>query len=133
MKSTSKNISTFRQSLTKRGSSSGKGMLQSTTRGPSEPNIALGKSTTLRLLSAKPTKVNNYLMDPSVIERAMRSNRGYGRKKTTKTVYRNVYEQVLLKNSDKMRLIFWNQDPLLLSLKPLVVSADFIVNQDTFW
>lgn len=48
-------------------------------------------------------------------------------------VQRNLNEQLLLKKSDKMKMIFWNQDPALFSLRPLVVSADFIVNQDNFW
>lgn len=38
-----------------------------------------------------------------------------------------------MKKSDKMKLVFWNQEPSLEGLKPIVISADFVVNQDFFW
>jgi len=38
-----------------------------------------------------------------------------------------------MKKSDKMKLVFWNQDTSLDEMKPVVVSADFVVNQDLFW
>lgn len=55
------------------------------------------------------------------------------KKRAVRTQQRNIYEQLLLKKSDKMKLIFWNQDPNLMQLKPLILSADIIVNQDCFW
>lgn len=68
MKSANKNIATFRQSLSKRGSTSRKGISQqSTARGPSESNTVLTKSTTLRLLSSKQPQTNNYMFDPRII------------------------------------------------------------------
>lgn len=50
-----------------------------------------------------------------------------------KPVERSLEQQLLLKKSDKMRLVFWNQDPELRNLLPVVVSVDFVVDQDCFW
>lgn len=134
MKSANKNMASLRQSLSKRGSTSRKGISQqSTARGPCESNQALTKSTTLRLLSSKQPQTNNYMFDATIIEKMLGNNRGKAKRKPMKPVYRNVYEQMLLKSSDKVKLIFWNQDPALSSLKPIVVSADFVINQDNLW
>jgi len=32
-----------------------------------------------------------------------------------------------------MKLLYWNKDPILSCLPKIVVSADFIINQDNFW
>jgi hypothetical protein len=32
-----------------------------------------------------------------------------------------------------MKLVYWNRDPALLELPKIVVSADYIVDQDNFW
>lgn len=46
---------------------------------------------------------------------------------------RHPHEELLLKRSDKMKLVFWNRDPALQGLPRVAVSADFILNQDAFW
>lgn len=32
-----------------------------------------------------------------------------------------------------MKLVYWNNDPSLVGINKIVVSADFIVDQDCFW
>jgi len=32
-----------------------------------------------------------------------------------------------------MKLVYWNKDPALLDLNKVIVSADFIIDQDHFW
>jgi hypothetical protein len=52
---------------------------------------------------------------------------------TTKITLKNKYEQLLLKKSDKAKVLYWNNDPNLVNMNKIVVSADFIFNQDGFW
>lgn len=40
-------------------------------------------------------------------------------------------QKMLLKNSDRIKKLVWNENNE--SLIPLVVSADFIMDQDSFW
>ena len=88
----------------------------------------------MRLLSAKDVKINNFMPNkpPSKTSRAARTAQ---KQKTAKPMSAplNPSQQLLLKKSDKMKMVFWNQDPSLANLTPVVVSADFIVNQDNFW
>jgi hypothetical protein len=46
---------------------------------------------------------------------------------------KNKYEALLLKKSDKTKVLYWNSDPSLSALQKIVVSADFVFNQDVFW
>ena len=88
----------------------------------------------MRLISAKDVKVNNFInMRPP--PKTSRSTRTALKKKSTKpqTNTLNPSQQLLLQKSDKMKLIFWNQEPSLQYLTPVILSADFIVNQDNFW
>jgi hypothetical protein len=52
---------------------------------------------------------------------------------TVKVNLKNKYEQLLLKKSDKAKVLYWNNDPSLGNLPKVVVSADYIFNQDAFW
>jgi hypothetical protein len=133
MKSSNKHISDLRRSINKRAVSSRKPSQQPTPRQRYEACTALTKSNTVRQLSAKQPKMNNYLFDMATFEKILSNPRIAIKKKTTKLLQKNVYEQLLLKKSDKMKLVFWNQDPSLMQKKPIILSADLIVNQDCFW
>lgn len=52
---------------------------------------------------------------------------------TTKAHLKNKYEQFLLKKSDKTKVLYWNNDPFLNTMPKIIISADFIFNQDDFW
>ncbi len=52
---------------------------------------------------------------------------------TAKINLKNKYEQLLLKKSDTAKVLYWNNDFSLATLPVIVVSVDFIFNQDVFW
>ena len=50
-----------------------------------------------------------------------------------KITNRNIFEQYLMRNSDKMKLLYWNDADDIISLSKIAISADYILNQDNFW
>lgn len=50
-----------------------------------------------------------------------------------KITNRNIFEQYLMRNSDKMKLLYWNNADDIISLSKIAISADYILNQDNFW
>jgi hypothetical protein len=78
--------------------------------------------------------MNNFFTSHIPMESAaMTSRMGNKKHRTVKTSTRNAHEQLLLKRSDKMKLVYWNGDSSLVYLKHVVISADFVIDQDAFW
>lgn len=42
-------------------------------------------------------------------------------------------EQLLIKHSDRMMLLFWSDEVELGNAQKIIISADFLLDQDSFW
>ena len=124
----------LRTSISRKNTSSRKAIPTCSQRYDYNYLSSISKSNTMRLISAKDVKVNNFInMRPP--PKTARTTRAALKKKSTKlqTNLLNPIQQLLLQKSDKIKLVFWNQEPSLQYLFPVVISADFIINQDNFW
>ena len=97
------------------------------------------------MIPTREVQINNFLqMRPTSrnINHSSTNNHTSNRKIRTSQKQRNVKifpltlnnsQMLLLKRSDKMKLVYWNCEEMENKLPFVVVSADFVVNQDNFW
>jgi hypothetical protein len=77
--------------------------------------------------------MNNFFDNLTNVFNQSMPRRAHKKHHTAKINLKNKYEQLLLKKSDMAKVLYWNNDVTLTALPKIVVSVDFIFNQDVFW
>lgn len=123
-----------KRSISRRAFSSNKFARPVTARDGSEAAVT-SKASIVKLASCrqKQKKINNFFDNLGNVFARPASRLSHKKHPSAQVHFKNKYQQFLLKRSDKAKVLYWNNDATLHSLPKIVISADFVFNQDAFW